>query len=195
MTRGRDVVGCSPPSALPKSATISSRTILTTSCDGPSPPRSTSLLEIASIARSRTRSTNALTTLKLTSASRSASRISRSAASMFSGVSFASPRSVLKTSCRRVLSESNMSLSCSSAKPYRSTVLLGRELATQFLQAAGGVLNRRDKGARRAGLVVNLLHRLVEHVQRGLEIGDREVFGRLAFERFDQVEAAPEDLG
>ena len=40
-----------------------------------------------SIARSRTRSTNALTTLKLTSASSSASRISRSAASTFSSVS------------------------------------------------------------------------------------------------------------
>ena len=34
MTRGRFVVGCRPPSALPKSAIISSRTILTTCCDG-----------------------------------------------------------------------------------------------------------------------------------------------------------------
>ena len=34
MTRGRLVDGCRPPSALPKSATISSRTILTTCCDG-----------------------------------------------------------------------------------------------------------------------------------------------------------------
>ena len=34
MTRGRFVVGWRPPSASPKSATISSRTILTTCCDG-----------------------------------------------------------------------------------------------------------------------------------------------------------------
>ena len=61
-----------------------------------------------SIARSRTRSTNALTTLKLTSASSSASRISRSAASTWASVRRASPRSDLKTSCRRVLSDSNM---------------------------------------------------------------------------------------
>ena len=103
MTRGRLLVGCRPPSASPKSASISSRTILTTCCDGDRLP-STS----CPIARSRTRSTNALTTLKLTSASSSARRISRSAASMVSGVSLVSPRNVLKTSCRRVLRESNI---------------------------------------------------------------------------------------
>src|SRR4030095_12279009 len=51
---------------------------------------------------------NALTTLKLTSASSSASRISRSAVSTCSGVSRTSPRSDLKTSWMRVLSDSNM---------------------------------------------------------------------------------------
>ena len=39
MTRGRLVDGCRPPSALPKSATISSRTIRTTCCDGARPRR------------------------------------------------------------------------------------------------------------------------------------------------------------
>ena len=57
---------------------------------------------------SRTRSMNALTTLKLTSASSSAIRISRRAASTVASVSRASPRSERKTSWRRVLSDSNM---------------------------------------------------------------------------------------
>src|SRR5687767_11547044 len=50
---------------------------------------------------------NALTTLKLTSASSSARRISRSAASTVCSVR-RSPRSERKTPCRRSLSESNI---------------------------------------------------------------------------------------
>ena len=72
----------SPPLASPNSASISSRTILTTCW-----PASGSCRTSWSIARSRTRSMNALTTLKLTSASSSASRISRSAASTVASVS------------------------------------------------------------------------------------------------------------
>ena len=79
-------VSCSPPLASPKSASSSSRTILTTCWLG------VRLLSTAwSIARSRTRSMNALTTLKLTSASSSARRISRSAASTVVSVSRVSP--------------------------------------------------------------------------------------------------------
>ena len=59
----------------------------TTCCDGVRLRRTS-----WSIARSRTRSMNALTTLKLTSASSSASRISRSAASTFVSVRRPSPR-------------------------------------------------------------------------------------------------------
>src|SRR5215831_9135954 len=149
MTRGRLVVACRPPSVLPKSASISSRTILTT-CWAGDRLRSTS----CPIARSRTRSTNALTTLKLTSASSRASRISRKAASTFSGVSRPSPRRDLKTSCRRVLRESNMlgvRLSLSSANSYRTQrgrrVSNARQLVPElfllgFEIAAGGVGGR-----------------------------------------------------
>src|SRR5262249_16213387 len=152
-TRGRFADACSPPAASPNSATISSRTIRTICCDGSSPPRSTpSPAVTASIARSRTRSMKALTTLKLTSASSSASRISRRADSMLSGVSLAAPRSVLKTSCRRVLRDSNMCAKAprrakaarrgpangSTANAYRS----GR--ASGLSTSGGGRLGRRE---------------------------------------------------
>ncbi len=110
-TRGVRGVGGNPPSASPKSASISSRTIRTTCCAGVR-LRSTS----SPTAFARTRSMNALTTRKFTSASSSASRISRSAASTVASVSRASPRRDLKTSCRRVLSDSNIVL-CSRADP------------------------------------------------------------------------------
>ena len=62
----------------------------------------------SSIARSRTRSTNALTTLKLTSASSSARRISPSTLSTVASVRRVSPLSDWKTSWRRLLSASNI---------------------------------------------------------------------------------------
>ena len=73
---------------------------------------------------------NALTTLKLTSASSSASRISRSAVSTCSGVSRTSPRSDWKTSWMRVLSDSNMEAGTyGRAKPNAAqTLILGEVL-------------------------------------------------------------------
>ena len=109
-TRGRWSVGCSPPAASPNSASISSRTMRRTCWPGVR-LRSTSW----SSARSRTRSTNALTTLKLTSASSSARRISRSAVSTVASVRRPSPRIVRKTSCNRPLSASNMAVSSAPA--------------------------------------------------------------------------------
>src|SRR5687767_8296453 len=86
---------------------------------------------------------NALTTLKLTSASSSASRISRSAASTCSGVSRTSPRSDLKTSWMRVLSESNMedgtpaALNPINANPYlRRARGLGQVWRVRFAEPA-----------------------------------------------------------
>src|SRR3954468_11314817 len=75
------------------------------------------------MARSRTRSMKALTTLKLTSASSSAIRISRSATSTVASVRRVSPRIWRKTSWRRVDSESNMAgmdaVSPTGANVYR----------------------------------------------------------------------------
>ena len=115
-TRGTRVVADNPPGASPNSASISSRTMRTT-CWAGVRLRSTS----SPTAFARTRSTNALTTRKLTSASSSASRISRSAASTDASVSRASPRSDLKTSCRRVLSDSNMTVVTPCLEPGAPT--------------------------------------------------------------------------
>ena len=103
MTRGCACDGGSPPAVSPNSASISSRTIRTTCCAGVRLFSTSS-----STARSRTRSMNALTTLKLTSASSSAIRISRSAASTVASVSRTSPRSERNTACRRSLRDSSM---------------------------------------------------------------------------------------
>ena len=95
-TCGRSPVVESPARAAPNSRSSSSRTMATTCWDG---VRLSSTSR--SVARSRTRSTNALTTLKLTSASSSARRISRSVRSTASGVSRTSRRNAPKTSCKR----------------------------------------------------------------------------------------------
>ncbi len=125
MTRGDAEVGGKPPLASPNSASISSRTIATTCWAG------VRLLRTSSpTARSRTRSINALTTLKLTSASSSAIRISRSAASTDCSVRRASPRIWRKTSWRRSLRESNMTVRPAPRPPHgrpdarRQTVIL-----------------------------------------------------------------------
>ena len=115
ITRGRAVVSCSPPLASPNSASSSSRTILMTCCDGFRP-----FWTSTSIARSRTRSTNALTTLKLTSASSSARRISPSTLSTVASVRRVSPLSDWKTSWRRLLSASNIRSATTEPKLRRA---------------------------------------------------------------------------
>ena len=102
-TCGRWRVGASPPSPSPSSARSSSRTMATTCWVGVRLSRTA-----PSTARSRTRSMKARTTLKLTSASRRARRISRSAVSTDSGVSRASRRTAANTDCSRSLSEPNI---------------------------------------------------------------------------------------
>src|SRR5262245_59745042 len=83
----------------------------------------------------------ALTTLKLTSASRSASRISRSAASTVSAVRRVSPFRDWKTSWRRVLSASNMGRPGASS-PGQTLILLH----------LGGASRRGTRYARTAAL-------------------------------------------
>ena len=102
-TRGLGASFVRPPSVPAKSASSSSRTIFTTCCAGDR-LRSTAW----SIARSRTRSMNALTTLKLTSASSSARRISRSTSSTCDSVRRTSPLRAVKAFWIRELSESNI---------------------------------------------------------------------------------------
>ena len=84
-------------SVRPNSSVNSSSTILMTFCAGVS-ESSTS----ASRQRSFVRATNDFTTLKLTSASRSAMRISRMASLISSSVRRPLPRSPLNMPCRRV---------------------------------------------------------------------------------------------
>ena len=91
------------PAGPRRARSSSSRTIFTTCCAGVR-LRSTSW----PTARSRTRSMKAFTTLKLTSASSNAIRISRSADSTADSDSRASPRKVRNTSWSRLLSESNI---------------------------------------------------------------------------------------
>ena len=140
-TRGDLCVCDRPPCVSPNSASISSRTIRTTCCEGVRLRRTS-----WSIARSRTRSVNALTTLKLTSASSSASRISRSAASTFVSVRRPSPRIERKTSCRRVLSASNITdpmtriAACARAQGYASTGV-SRSNANPYRRRAGARLS------------------------------------------------------
>src|SRR5688572_24322807 len=113
-TRGFGASGLRPPGVSPNSASSSSRTIFRTCCAGDR------LLRTAwSMALSRTRSMNALTTWKLTSASSRARRISRSTPSTCSGVRRTSPRSVEKASWMRVLSDSNMAARTGRAERHR----------------------------------------------------------------------------
>ena len=122
MTRGCADDGGRPPALSPKSASISSRTIRTTCCAGVRLFRTS-----WSTALSRTRSMNALTTLKLTSASSSAIRISRSAASTVCSVRRTSPRSDRKTPWRRSLSESNIGVNQRRTNPLRGVHSAGQQ--------------------------------------------------------------------
>jgi hypothetical protein len=101
-TAGRPSRRSSCPGS-PSRPVSSSRTILTTCCAGVRLASTSS-----STARSRTRCTKALTTRKWTSASSSARRISRSAASRVSAVSRPSPRRLRKTSWSLPCRPSNM---------------------------------------------------------------------------------------
>ena len=96
MTVGGFELMLSRLSVPPMSAVSSSSTILTTVCAAVN-VSSTS----CPMARSFTRFTKSFTTLKLTSASRSAIRISRMASFTSSSVSLPCPRSFLKIPCRR----------------------------------------------------------------------------------------------
>ncbi len=94
----------------PRVAISSSLTILMTCCPGLS-----ALETSAPTARSRMRATRVLTTLKCTSASRSARRTSRMAESTSASESFPRRRSWSKTWFRRLLRFSNMVRYCSAA--------------------------------------------------------------------------------
>ncbi len=148
-TRGVGALGDNPPCVSPNSASISSRTMRTTCCAGVRLRRTSS-----PTAFTRTRSMNALTTRKLTSASSSASLISRSAASTVASVSRASPRSDLKTSCSRVLSDSNMKVDA-AARRARLPALTGvsangyRSMALEFRPEKPGYLDRVSKRSSR----------------------------------------------
>src|SRR3989449_312056 len=89
----------------PRSSTSSSWTTLTTCWAGVSDLRTS-----WPTAFSRTRSTKARTTLKLTSASRRATRTSRRASWMFSSVRRPRPPRRSKIDCKRVLRESSMEI-------------------------------------------------------------------------------------
>src|SRR3989442_14647756 len=89
----------------PRSPTSSSWTTLTTCWAGVSDLRTS-----WPTAFSRTRSTKARTTLKLTSASRRATRTSRRASWMFSSVRRPRPPRRSKIDCKRVLRESSMEI-------------------------------------------------------------------------------------
>src|SRR4029450_9877641 len=120
------------------------RTILTTCWLG------VRLLRTAwSIARSRTRSTKAETTLKLTSASSSAVRISRRAASTVSSVRRVSLLSDWKTSWRRVLSVSNMTGSYETWSDLPGPPHFGQTLILLAVEANGQPFT---EGARDWGL-------------------------------------------
>src|SRR5674476_1403745 len=103
MTVGAWPLKASLESPLPMSATSSSLTIFTTCCAGVRLSMTS-----APSARSLTWATNSRTTLKLTSASSSARRISRIAASMSSALSLPCPLRPCMTPCRRSVSASNM---------------------------------------------------------------------------------------
>ena len=92
-----------PVALPPRSSTSSSCTALTTVCGAVRPGENS-----APMSRPRTRSTNSLTTLKLTSASSSARRTSRRAASMSSGRSTPRPVILRSASVRRAESVSNI---------------------------------------------------------------------------------------
>src|SRR5262245_2056030 len=112
---------------------------------------------------------NALTTLKLTSASSSASRISRSAFSTCSGVSRTSPRSDLKTSWMRVLSDSNMGTYARAKPNGRKRLSYGR------LYGLGKPLYRGELVAQLVLLGLQVLARRLRrgNLQRNC-LGDRE---------------------
>src|SRR5258705_11827014 len=99
ITTAGEPTSASPTSLPPRSCCSSSRTTLVTCCAGEN-----AVSTSAPTAFSRTRLVKSLTTLKWTSASRSATRISLSALSMCHSLRLPSPRSVLKTrsilSCR-----------------------------------------------------------------------------------------------
>ena len=86
------MVRVSPPRML----TSSSSTILMMACEGLSAP-----LSSAPLARSRTFATKSRTTARLTSASSSATRISRAVASMSASLSRVLPRRFLNVAARR----------------------------------------------------------------------------------------------
>src|SRR3954451_6073341 len=93
-TLGGSLAKRSLASWLPRILINSSWTILMTCCEGERADSTSSPIALTLMF-----SMSCLTTLKLTSASSSAMRISRRAPSMFSAVSFPSPRRFLKTRC------------------------------------------------------------------------------------------------
>src|SRR5581483_11098793 len=116
---------------LPRILVSSSLTILTTCWEGESAVRTSS-----PIAFCLTFSMSCLTTRKLTSASSSATRISRSAASMFSALSLPSPRRFLKMRCNLSDKLSNMN--------YRGALTLSNALLYMPRNAAKSRRPRRS---------------------------------------------------
>src|SRR6185312_11046669 len=101
--------------SLPRTSTNSSWTLLTICCAGES-----AVITSWPTAFSCTRSINVLTTLKLTSASSSAMRISLSASWMFSGVSVPCPRRFLNARCSFSWRFSNIDNGFIHAKKFQS---------------------------------------------------------------------------
>src|SRR3954451_21086063 len=106
-TLGGSLAKRSLASWLPRILISSSWTILMTCCEGESAESTSSPMALTLMF-----SMSCLTTRKLTSASSSAMRISRRAPSMFSAVSFPSPRRFLKTRCSLSDRLSNMRIEC-----------------------------------------------------------------------------------
>ena len=96
MTLGMRLERTSLLSVEPKSSMSSSKTILTTFCAGERDSMTSAVMQ-----RSLVRATKSLTTLKLTSASRSAMRMSRIALVISASVSLPLPRKRSKVSVRR----------------------------------------------------------------------------------------------
>src|SRR5437667_3684520 len=165
ITTAGEPTSASPTSLPPRSCCNSSRTTLVTCCAGENAVRTS-----APTAFSRTRLVKSLTTLKWTSASRSATRISLSALSICHSLRLPSPRSVLKT--RSILSckLSNMRGLETRGGPRHSERAVadehGQERAASALvqvDGVGEVVEIIERGAViQNGLARSLLHDLCE---------------------------------
>ena len=123
MTLGMRLLKTSLLSVEPSISVSSSSTILTTFCAGDSDSMTSAVMQ-----RSLVLATNSLTTLKLTSASSSAMRMSRMAEVISASVSLPLPRRRSNVSLRRSLRESNTSHSLVGLAHQGAAEIFGIEL-------------------------------------------------------------------